>query len=379
MGGKSSPPPPPDYSGIAAASEQAAIYSFELGKSQLAWAKEQYAKDSKITSKVVDAALKRQSENDATARKDRARYERIFQPLEDDLANEAKNYGSDARRESESGRAMRDVSEQFSLARTAAQDRLESFGIDPSQTRSAALDVSARVQEATARAGAGTMARDRVDAKAAALRSEAINVGRGYPGQIAGQYGTAGASGQLASGAQLNQTASGANTMGTGMQWQQAGISGLNTWGNTLNMGYQNQLDAYKAEQESSSGWGSALGMIGGIGLKLATGGIMGAEGGMVPGPEELAAGTQHQGVPITPELSPSQGAATDDVPARVNVGEFIFPKDVMSWKGEEWAQKEIEKARKQKSEAGAKPQVGALPIERPAVNTANQAALPLG
>jgi hypothetical protein len=55
--GKPKAPPAPDYSGVAAASEKSAELSFKLGQDQLAWAKEQYAKDSSIYNRIVDATL----------------------------------------------------------------------------------------------------------------------------------------------------------------------------------------------------------------------------------------------------------------------------------------------------------------------------------
>ena len=55
--GKPKAPPPPDYSAIAAASERAADLQYKLGQEQLAWAKEQYAKDSAIYGRIIDGFL----------------------------------------------------------------------------------------------------------------------------------------------------------------------------------------------------------------------------------------------------------------------------------------------------------------------------------
>ena len=64
--------------------------------------------------------------------------------------------------------------------------------------------------------------------------------------------------------------------------------------------------------------------------------------------------------VPST--VSPSQGRETDDVAVpimhgdqqagrgAINVGEFIWPKDVVAWRGEQWMQKEIKKARDERA-----------------------------
>ena len=132
MGGKSKAPAAPDYSAVAAASEQSAKYSYELGKEQLAWAKQQYAENKEVSEAVIGAALGRLDEEDANARADRERYENIFQPLEDQLAQEAQDYSTPERLEKEAGKAEADVAQQFEAARKTAQEKLEGFGTDPS-------------------------------------------------------------------------------------------------------------------------------------------------------------------------------------------------------------------------------------------------------
>lgn len=63
---------------------------------------------------------------------------------------------------------------------------------------------------------------------------------------------------------------------------------------------------------------------------------------------------------------SPSQGQVTDDVPAQLNAGEFVIPKDVTSWYGQKFMQDLIKKARagmNSDSEAPAQPSVGVRAI----------------
>lgn len=362
MGGKSKAPPPPDYSGVAKASEKSAQLAYDLGKEQLEWAKETYKNDKEIIDRVVGDMLTDADINRDMAAKDRERYETIYQPLEDQLAQEAEDYASPERREREMAKAQAGVAVQMDAARENAQRELEAYGIDPSSTRYAALDIGVRTQQAAAAAAAGNQASDVVDATGRALRSEAINVGRGYPGQIAGQYGTALNAGNSAGGQQLAGTQSGANTMGTNTQYMGLGNQAVGTWGNTLNMGYQNRLDAFKANQESSSGLGSVLGLVGGIGLKAF--GL--EEGGVVPDPDE---GQSGGAIPDT--MSPSRGAAVDDVPARLNVGEFVVPDDAVSWFGEKHFYGIIEKANKEREEA--KQRTGAIPEIGPAINAPPQ------
>lgn len=71
-------------------------------------------------------------------------------------------------------------------------------------------------------------------------------------------------------------------------------------------------------------------------------------------------------GIPtVTPNMSPSQGRETDDVPARLQVGEFVIPEDTARWKGEEFFQKLIKKSREDKAGAPAKGKM------KPALNSA--------
>lgn len=360
MGGKSSAPAPPDYSELAAVSKESAELSYKLGKEQLDWAKEQYAKDGAITGKVVDQFLSDMSDTSANAQKDRARYEQLFQPLENDLATDAATYASPEKKDLEVGRAQANVGQQFTQAREQAKSELEGYGINPSATRFAALDIGMRANEAAAKAAAGNQASEAVDATGRALRSEAINVGKGYPGQIAGAYGTSVAQGNSAGGQQLATTGSGAATMGTGAQYMGLGNQAVGTWGNVLNTGYQNQLSTWKANQEASSGWGSALGIVGGIIAGLAEGGTVPDTGGGSALPVDGPGGA----VPVA--ASPSSGAALDDVPAKLTAGEFVAPQDVVRWKGEEFFQKLIKKSREDMGHPdNARPAIHALPVEQ--------------
>lgn len=380
MGGKNKAPPPPDYSGIAAASERAAEYSFQLGKEQLEWAKTQYGMDREILDRVVNSAMERLEVNDADAAKDRERYEQVFQPLEDRMAQEAVDFASPERQQMEMERAQSTVAQNFEAQRRASIQNLESFGVDPSATRYAALDAGSRVAQAAAQAGAGNQARAQTEAIGRALQSEAVNVGRGYPGQVAGTYATALQSGNQAANTQLGGTASGASTMGTGTQWFGGGNQALNTWGNTLNMGYNNALAAADFNSRQSSGIGGLLGA--GLGAIGNAGGMAAFfnEGGAVP--DGMPGNT-----PVTPggkvpaAASPSRGAAIDDVDAKLQAGEFVVPDDVVSWKGEEFFQRLIESSRKARPQAPAQPEYAMAPMGPPTFNTsgAGASAIPMG
>ena len=358
-----SPPPPPDYAPMAAASKESAEISAAVAREQLAWAREQYKSDKEITDKVVNKFLETQDVNAETAAADRARYEKIYQPLEDKLVKEAEDYASPERQALEEGRAQATVAQQFEQARDASLRQLEGFGVDPTSTRAAALDVGVRAQQAAAQAAAGNQARLATETTGRALRSEAINVGKGYPGQIAGQYGTSIQAGAGAENATLAQTASGAQTMGTGAQYMGLQNQALGMWGNALTQGYNAQLGGYNAANQGS-GWGTALGLVGSAAIKFL------ADGGM--------ADNMTTGGDVPADASPTGGGAIDDVPARLTAGEFVVPKDVASWKGEEYFQKLIDQSRKAKDEASAKPAVGYAPAENPTFVSRPAGALPL-
>jgi hypothetical protein len=87
---------------------------------------------------------------------------------------------------------------------------------------------------------------------------------------------------------------------------------------------------------------------------KFAAGGDTGDDNDMTDG----------GGVPYS--ASPSRGAVEDDVPAttdtgqdlRLNAGEFVIPKDVSHWVGQRSLQALIDKSRKEKAGATAKPEL---------------------
>jgi hypothetical protein len=364
VGGKAKAPKAPDYGPLAAASEKSANYAYNLATRQQDWAEKTYAENKALSDVVVNKALGMLDQQQADAARDRARYEQIYQPLEEQLAYEAESYASPERMEQEAGKAEADVAAQFEAARQTAQDRLEGFGVDPSQTRAGALDLGTRIAEAAAQASAGNQARTQTENIGRALRSEAINVGRGYPGQIQASMAGAGQSGNQAANTGLATTASGAQTLGTGSQWQGLGNQAIGQWGNILNTGFSNAMDRFKADQDSSSGWGSALGM----GASLLGKAFGFAEGGAIP---------DDTGTMIPPEASPSGGAIPDDIPAEIDgqapaqlsAGEFVIPEDVTKWMGEKGLQQMILKARKEMTGANgerpAQPETGPpMPVD---------------
>lgn len=360
--GKPSAPEPPDYSGVAAASERSAKLSFRLGRQQLRWGKKVYRDQKHTYNQIVKSFMADQREASQNAAEDRQFYEDNFRPLEKQLAEDAATYDTPERRTKEMGAASSMVAEQFDSQRQNAARDLEAYGIDPSSTRSAALDIGVRAAQAAAQAAASTSASNRVEDTARALRSEAINVGRGYPGQIAQSYQTASQMGQGAGQQMAQSTQNGAMLRGSPTAYMGQGQNALDMWRNTLNTSYQNQLGQFQANQQASSGWGSLLGLAGG----LATKAFGFADGGAVPDGEVIPSEPQRH---VTPDMSPSAGEETDDVPARLNVGEFVIPEDAVSWYGEKHMYGLIDKAKKERAEM--QQQTGAIPELHPPLEQA--------
>jgi hypothetical protein len=138
---------------------------------------------------------------------------------------------------------------------------------------------------------------------------------------------------------------------------------------------YSNNIGDQSGGNEGGSDYNSGGGGGGGGGGYYARGGTV--HGGIpmpTPGGFRNAARSFHSGQRQLPPrtnglrmttggqvprgASPSRGQQTDDVPARLNAGEFVIPKDVAAWKGHEFFQKMIAQSRKARMGATAKPQM---------------------
>lgn len=367
------PPPAPDYSPIINAQAEQARYATQLAKEQFEWGKQIYAENKGVTDAINQRFMSSMDEQLGSAREDRERYETTFQPVEDRFVADAEAYDSPERRDLMRGRARAQVAQDFDAQRQNSMRELESFGINPGAVRYAGLDIGVRTAQAATEAAAANQADLQTEDRGLALRREAIALGQRLPGQSQAEYSGAGQAGVSGANTALATTASGANVMGTGSQWFGAGTNTLAQQAATTNTGFQNQLDAYKADAESSSGFGQALGL--GLGIAAKKTGFL-AGGGAIPMPgmdngEGMAMDVPEQ---VPAEASPSGGKAIDDVPARLTPGEFVIPVDVAQWYGEEKLQKLIQKAREAKKGAPAKPQMRQAVPTAPTFNSPSQA-----
>jgi len=225
----------------------------------------------------------------------------------DALTRQAQTWASPQRIASEMGMAEAGVTQAGEAARQASIADLQSYGIDPSAGRYASLDQASRVQTAAAAAGAGTQQRMATQAAGNAMLNQAIqsNLANTQVG-----YGASGALNQL---------------LGTGMQLKYAPL-GTQSTGTSQSTGQSTNM--------SQSHPGGQNYVMGGT---FSTGGGGMAKGGYV-----------------SPDLSPTDGADVDDVPAQLNAGEYVIPKDVVGWKGKSFFAKLIAQSRKERAMNGS-------------------------
>ncbi len=342
--GKKSTPKPPDLGPYADALEQQGEWAFLTSQEQLGWAREQDAKNRELLQTVLGPQLEAQANQADWAVKDRARYENVYQPLEDNLIKDFQEYGSEERLGRNRGRAMADVASSFDAQRRNALQRLESFGVDPSQTRNAALDVSMRTQQGAAMAAAATNSQRIDEDKARALRADAINIGRGMPSQVAQSYGQSVAAGSQAMGGANSTFGTSANAIGSPGSFAALGQQGMQGAGNMQSQGFQNQMSAYNAQQQANASMMSGIGSAVGMAAMLADGrqppsAIPTTPGHIAAGPGD-GSGIDDQ-VPAT-IVNPQTGAMVGK--AQVSTDEYIIPADVLRAKGVEFFDRLLEK-----------------------------------
>jgi hypothetical protein len=381
--------PTADYKKLEGYLSQLFDFSFANAKEKDTFFKDLFSENQGLSHQSIDFLLGQADKHAAWQDDDRKLWEDTYRPLMQQQALRAQDYASPEMQEYQAGRAMGDVATQFDEARSAAQDRLASFGVDPSQMRAGALDTQSRIAEGAALASAGNQARFRTEQYGDQLMANAVAAGQNLP-QQALQGGQAAAS-NVNQGVNtgLATTASAASTMGTPYQWASAGAQDVGLWGQLVNAQFQNQLSAEQSNRSDSSGIGSFLGAASSIASMFLD------EGGAIPDDQQALpppAPDQTQGEPgryLPPGMSPSNGAIPDDIdaqiadsgrPAKLNAGEFVVPKDVTAWLGEKGLQQIILKARKEmgnEQQRPAQPEVAGQQQQPPPIPPRGVGAIP--
>lgn len=330
-------PAAPDYSGLMKASQAQIDKSNELQQEQFDWAKQAYADNKATSDKVAASAIALQDQEAAASKQAQDRYTNTAIPLQDAYIEDANTYDSPARRDLAMGQAQGAVAASFDAARQNAQRDLESYGINPSATRFAALDIGTRTQQAAAEAAAGTTASLNTQATARQMRENAINMTSGLPAQANAAAAGANSAGSSAVNAGSTTTSTGASTMGTAPQYGALADSALGQSVTATGQSYADQMKQYQANYDANTAWMAPLSAVAGV----ATGALLKkAAGGAIPA-----------------TASPSRGAIPDDVPAALTAGEFVVPADTVRWLGEKAMHQMIAKAANDRAAAQQQPQ----------------------
>jgi len=180
----------------------------------------------------------------------------------------AQEYDTPERRADARGKAMADVTSASETARTNAISQLESFGIDPSQTRSASMDQNLRVQSALEAVRAAKAAEGEVETRGREYTAQAL----GLQGDALGRLGQAGSTSAQMLGNDVTQAG---NVTNLGINVGNAGQGMIDNRLKTV----LSSADLKQAEKASAqaakagkgaSGWagiGQFVGTVGGAAL----------------------------------------------------------------------------------------------------------------
>jgi hypothetical protein len=235
----------------------------------------------------------------------------------DSLMGQALDYASPGHLRASMGMAEAGVQQGAEAGRQSAIQDLQSYGIDPSAGRYAGLDQANRVMTGAAAAGAGNQQRMADIATSNAMQNQAIS--SGLQNTQLGYGAATGANQLLGTGMQLNYS-----PLGT----QSSGSSTGQSTGSSTNF----SEGAALPKPTTTSTWGTVTPFS--------------------PQPTAHTVGLAGGGA-IPDSSSPTDGAAVDDVPANLTAGEFVIPKDVTAWKGQEFFYKLMAQARKTRATAG--------------------------
>lgn len=338
----SSPPPPPDLGPTADASIEIAEMARQTGIEQLEWSREQDTMNRATLDRVLEIQLPAMRDQFENARADRSRWEDVFRPMEDEFAQYAKDFDTPERRADERAKAISDVSTQFDASRRNALQRLEGYGVDPSQTRNSAMDIGVRTAQAAAQAGAGSASDKYIEQHGEQLRGQAIQLGRGVVGGVGGQYAGAVGAGQAAVGGSNQTTATSSNAINSSMGWGGQALGGYGQGANIMTQGYNNEMSGYNAQNAQTAGMLQGFGSIAGAAMAIKHGGYIDrkyAHGGAAIDPNVIEGEFED----ITAQVEGPGGPMDDEIPAMLSDGEYVIPADVVRAKGEEFFDRLLE------------------------------------
>lgn len=276
MGGSKGGAQSPDYTALAQADQAAATQQYQLGQQQLQWGQQQFNQVWPYAQQYMQQETATGAAEASAAQQQQQVYSTQELPAIQQFNQTAQNYNSPAQSATNAGMAETDVANAFNQNKSAALGNLESYGIDPSQTRYGALDLGTSISQAAATAAAGTQSNLNTQATGLALQGEGINMMAGFPGQVAQSYATATGAGSAGLSGMNQTTQTGNQSASTAAGFYGLGNSAMGNAGQVtaaqgqFNLGNQSLMN--QASSNFSSGIGSLIG--GAIGLGSNTSGF---------------------------------------------------------------------------------------------------------
>ena len=247
--GKKSNPAPPDYTPVAEASAEAARIQAELGREQLAFAREQYDRAAPILQGIADQQIAAQQQQMQQAQDYYDYQQTTYRPLEQSIVADARNFNTEAYREQVASQAAADAGRAFGIAQAQNQRAMASMGVNPNSGRFAGMTAATGLQQAASRAAAQTNARNQAEQMGYARQLDAAGLGRGLAGASAAAYGgavsagnSAGMNAQSAGQNFMGNMSMGAGTIAAGQNMQ---IQGLSSVLNAQTNAYVNSNDSF--------------------------------------------------------------------------------------------------------------------------------------
>lgn len=374
-----------DYSGVQSGFKNLANSFNKYMGEAYDWAKGQWTKQEPYSDEVQKIMLDQANAGADWAQADRQRWEQTYKPVEDAYVDQVVNYDTPGRRESEAARYAAEASNAAEAAADEAKRQLTTFGAKPTDVKYGALDTGMRMTKGANAVAASESARRNVENTGLSLKQGVIQQGNQYPARTVADSGVAQNAGTAGANVGIATDTAYGGLMGTAPQWGGLNVNALSGWNQSLTDQQKSNIAVNEANQSGSGGIGKLAGTIIGGAAGAYFGGPMGASvganiGGQAGGMTGFAEGgvvdVSENGNFVPPGMSPSGGAATDDInavipgvnggpaqPAQIDAGEFIFPRRTTNYYGTKHLQGLIEKA--DKAMAGA--QQGAPPGGSPA------------
>lgn len=182
-----------------------------IGQNQYNWAMNQYAHGQQITDQNINSFNRMQGDAEGLTNNLVSQYNNVFQPLMNKFISDAGSFNSEARQRFNMGQAESTAAQADKAGMDAAERNLQGFGINPNSGRYQDLELTGRIQDAAARAGAGTQASVNTADRGRQMELQAAQMGQNLPGMAVNAGNLSNASATGAQNSELGLLNTGAN------------------------------------------------------------------------------------------------------------------------------------------------------------------------